>query len=290
MRRLKTVRRPPIYPKTPGHLLCSSLTHPLPLSSRRPSVSFGGFGLRDAEGYRRRTDNRERFIINGVINPRAAELPLMELVQPMWAEIGIQFDFRLTDSARSEYNAGDEYLTQAPDFSAYQANPWCCDWNQLAPMRGGHSAAPSVGTYYETGGRGGMAPGPDRSYLPLAPANTFPIDPSRNLMKLVELWQEGRAYPAYHPERIRIGKELFTIYGEELYSIPVAGFTGIFRGIFINRNNMLNQPITHIRDHNGFQAWTYYFDGGTAESRGKDNYHHPSNRSNRQSESFIGRN
>ena len=46
MRRLKTVRRPPIYPKTPGHLPCSSLTHPLPLSSRRPSVSFGGFGIR----------------------------------------------------------------------------------------------------------------------------------------------------------------------------------------------------------------------------------------------------
>ena len=47
MRRLKTLRRPPIYPKTPGHLPCSSLTHPLPLSSRRPSVSFGGFGLTD---------------------------------------------------------------------------------------------------------------------------------------------------------------------------------------------------------------------------------------------------
>ena len=46
MRRLKTVRRPPIYPMTPGHLPCSSLTHPLPLSSRRPSVSFGGFGFR----------------------------------------------------------------------------------------------------------------------------------------------------------------------------------------------------------------------------------------------------
>ena len=45
MRRLKTVRRPPIYPKTPGHLPYS-LTHPLPLSSRRPSVSFGGFGLK----------------------------------------------------------------------------------------------------------------------------------------------------------------------------------------------------------------------------------------------------
>ena len=48
VRRLKTVRRPPIYPKTPGHLPCSSLTHPLPLSSRRPSVSFGGFGFKHA--------------------------------------------------------------------------------------------------------------------------------------------------------------------------------------------------------------------------------------------------
>ena len=45
MRRLKTLRRPPIYPKIPGHLPCSSLTHPLPLPSRRPSVSFGGFGV-----------------------------------------------------------------------------------------------------------------------------------------------------------------------------------------------------------------------------------------------------
>ena len=45
MRPLKTGRRPPIYPKTPGHLPCSSLTHPLPLPSRRPSVSFGGFGF-----------------------------------------------------------------------------------------------------------------------------------------------------------------------------------------------------------------------------------------------------
>ena len=45
---MKTVRRPP-YPKwNPGYLPCSSLT-PLPLSSRRPSVSFGGFGVKSAK-------------------------------------------------------------------------------------------------------------------------------------------------------------------------------------------------------------------------------------------------
>ena len=50
---MKTVRRPP-YPKwNPGYFPCSSLT-PLPLSSRRPSVSFGGFGLRKVTtAYRR---------------------------------------------------------------------------------------------------------------------------------------------------------------------------------------------------------------------------------------------
>ena len=42
---MKTVRRPP-YPKwNPGYFPCSSLI-PLPLSSRRPSVSFGGFGFK----------------------------------------------------------------------------------------------------------------------------------------------------------------------------------------------------------------------------------------------------
>ena len=47
MRRLKTVRRPPIYPNgaQPSAPVAPSPT--LPLSSRRPSVSFGGFGLRN---------------------------------------------------------------------------------------------------------------------------------------------------------------------------------------------------------------------------------------------------
>ena len=62
MRRLKTGRRPPIYPKTPGHLPCSSLTHPLPLSSRRPSVSFGGFGLMGSAAKVPVKSPNERFI------------------------------------------------------------------------------------------------------------------------------------------------------------------------------------------------------------------------------------
>ena len=36
-------------PRSPGHLPCSSLTPP-PLSSRRPAVSFGGFGVKEHGG------------------------------------------------------------------------------------------------------------------------------------------------------------------------------------------------------------------------------------------------
>jgi peptide/nickel transport system substrate-binding protein len=247
-----------------------------------------GLTQRDAEGYRLRPDNGERLVLRAVVPPRAAELPILELTQPMWADIGIELAFRLTDHAGSDYTAGVEYLTQRTDFSAYQANPWCCNWNTLVPMTGGYPTAPKVGLYIQTKGKNGMWKGPDPSYLPLAPADTFPIDVSGNLARLIDLWQEGRSYPAYDPRRIAIGKEIFTIYGDELYSLPVAGFTGISRGIFINRNNMRNQPVTHIRDHNGFTAWAYYFDGGTAESRGKDNYSHSGNRSVFKSFSFLG--
>ena len=99
---------------------------------------------------------------------------------------------------------------------------------------------------------------------------------------MVEMWQSGRAYPQYHPERISRGKAIFTINAEELYILPTVAFTGTRRGVFLNRNNMLNQPRTHVRDHNGFGAFTYYFIGG------KDNYHHPDNRSGLPSYSFLG--
>ena len=44
-KRLQTARQPPVYSNSsPDHRPCNSLT-PLPLSSRRLSVSIGGFGL-----------------------------------------------------------------------------------------------------------------------------------------------------------------------------------------------------------------------------------------------------
>jgi len=239
---------------------------------------------KDSEGFRLRTDNGQRLVLQAVRHANNAEMPLFELLVPMFADVGIEFAYTLTQSASADYRAGDEYMWQSKAFgSLYSMNPWFADWNQLAPMTANHRGAPEVGLYFETKGARGMAPGPDASYLPLAPSDTYPIDVSGNLKKTQELWNEGRGYPGLHPRRIEIGKELFSIYAEEMWSLPVAAFTGIFRGVYLNRNNFVNASRTHVADANGFNAFIYYFEDG------QDNQHHPQNKAECcKSESFLG--
>ena len=249
-----------------------------------------GLTERDQDGYRLRPDNGKTLLLDFVLggNPTspggtAEDLPVIELVIPMWADVGIKARYRLTTQATSNINNGTEYLSLSIDYSGYMANPWCCDWNQLAPMTGGSRIAPEIGLFIETQGQRGMGRGEDKEYLPLAPKDTFPADTSGNIGRLIDMWQDGRGYPAHHPKRIELGKQLFTISALELYNLPTVGFTGTRRGIFLNRNNVRNQPRTHIRDLNGFHAWAYFFEGG------QDNLHHPDNVSAvHKSESFMG--
>ena len=245
-----------------------------------------GLDRRDEEGFRLRTDpgkEAEPLLLDLVMFGDTEDLPVGELVIDMWKDVGIKARYRLTSSGPREIRRGQEYMTVAIDYSAYQANPWCCDWTRLASMVQGSSVAPAIGEYIETLGDKGMKPQKNEEYLPLAPEGNFPADPSGNIARTIDLWQEGRAYPAHHPRRIELGKELYTVAAQELYALPVVGFTGTRRGIFINRNNVLNQPRTHIRDHNGFHAWTYYFEGGV------DNMNHDRNRSALfTSSSFLG--
>ena len=90
MRRLKTLRRPPIYPKTPGHLPCSSLTHPLPLPSRRPSVSFGGFGLKQRP--RMETSNATIPMLDRVLSISEDTPYHSKLATPRGQELSIEGD------------------------------------------------------------------------------------------------------------------------------------------------------------------------------------------------------
>ena len=244
-----------------------------------------GLDKKDAQGFRLRTDGSgERLVLQSVIQDNES-VSVQELITGNLADVGIELKFRVTSAAGALHRNNEEYIGTFIDYSAYQANPWMAEWGSLVCLRASCKVGTEIGRWHETKGEQGMAPtGPDPNWLPLAPEGTFPADPSGNMKRLMELEQQGLAYTRLHPRRIEIGKELFRINTEELYTISTVGFTGSRRGVYLNRNNVRNQPRTHIRDQHGFVATaTYYFEDGM------DNLHHPGNRSKRyKSWSFLG--
>ena len=243
-----------------------------------------GLSARNGEGFRLRTDGSgEPLVLKAVIG-NDESVPIMELVEDDWSDVGITLNFRVSKGWWRLIGRNDEYMGVGIDYSARQANPWTVGWTRQVPVRSSSYTAQQIGLWVETRGREGMGTtGPDPGFLPLAPGGTFPADPSGNQKRLIGLWQDGKAHPMYSPDRAEMGKQIFEINTEELYAIPTVGFTGSRRGIFLNRNNVRNQPVTHVRDHYGFAAWTYYFEGG------RDNVHHAGNRSSRESLSFVER-
>ena len=144
MRRLKTVRRPPIYPKTPGHLPYS-LTHPLPLSSRRPSVSFGGFGLTNSpEGdyrpvwspdgskiafYSWRDGNREIYTMNanGSNQTNVTRHPADDWY-PTWSPDGLRIAFTSFRDGNREIYVMNADGSRQRNSSNNPADDWAPSW------------------------------------------------------------------------------------------------------------------------------------------------------------------
>ena len=247
-----------------------------------------GLGLteRDAEGFRLREDGK-RFEMKALTGTWPEGEALLEIMKPMWEAIGIELEYSIQEGPYSTYRAGEAYMVPHGSMSIYQENPWSTADNDLVALNSSYMAASGVGNYIASKGEVGVSKGPDPSYLPLASPDTYPMDNSGLIARQQDLWAEGRGLPIHHPRRIEIGKQLFTNYAEELMALPTVGFTGTSRGVFFNRNNMLGQPKTHRGDIAGYGVPVYYFDGGTPESRGRDNFNHPGNKSTFNSFSFL---
>ena len=242
-----------------------------------------GLTEKDSQGFRLRSDGKGRLSFSADVNPDEG-VDVLEFMKQQWADVGIELNYNAITAAHVPIRANEAYMMLSIDHSAYQQNPWAVTWNRLAPLTGGVHMAPLIGKWYETKGEQGMAPGPDPSYLPLAPPNTYAADPTGLLQKLQQLWDEGRGFAMNSPERIRIGKEIYRIHAEQKFDIPTLAYTGSRRGVMLHRNNFRNVPETHIRDQFGFWRETYYFEDGS------DNAHHPGYRSTLYSStSFLDR-
>jgi peptide/nickel transport system substrate-binding protein len=236
----------------------------------------------DGDGIRNRADGENISFYLGIGSDQVST-SIAEFVKQYWGDIGIELNFDVDSNwFRNIRDNGTSYFGIVADYSPYQHNPWNVSWTNLAPLQP-RLNFPEIGRWYQTSGEKGMAPGADPSYMPVAPAGNFPADPSGNIMKLENLWQQGRNFSMYSPDRLRIGKEIFGLHATEKFDIPMIGFTGVRRGIAVVRNNFRNVPQTHVRDCWGFWRETYYFEDGV------DNFHHPGNKSKRYtSTTFFG--
>jgi ABC-type transport system substrate-binding protein len=180
-----------------------------------------GLTAKDGEGYRLRPDGSgERLVLELAVGPDES-LQVAELMQGMMNDVGLEIEIEASGQARSDILKNQGYWGVSIDTSAYQANPWSVDWTRQVPLRKSHNVAQLIGEWVETQGASGMAPGPDPSYLPLAPAENFAADPSGNLRNLIDIWQGGRSSEYLSPTRIEMGKEIFEINCEELYISPM---------------------------------------------------------------------
>ena len=231
-----------------------------------------GLTQRDADDFRMHKDGSgtiEMQITVGT-NPNPAVSQAAEILKSAWETAGIK-----TNIAAVKQTTRDSLQTSgiARDYSAYQYNPWMVQWTSLAPLTRGDLAG-EIGKWYASKGQEGMAPtGGDPDWLPLAGADEFPADAGGKLMRQSQLWVDGLGQSNLDPKRVEAGKEMFATNADQLWALNCCAYSGVFRGIYLSRNNFRNKPITHERDHNGFSAWARFFEDGI------DNYHNPGNRS-----------
>jgi len=263
-----------------------------------------GYSDSDGDGYLNRLDgkgNLEMFLEGGAsaglanIMSGSEHMDVAQILQKHWSLLGIKLNFRLGPMAYKRYEEGKQYMLIAGN--NYNHEVWGPSWAGLTPQYKGRSMGPEVARYFHTSGKEGMKPsGPDPAwtdvYGTMSPkksstfGDSYPSDISRCefkgetigcMMALQKMIVEGRQYPKFHPERLRLGKEIFAVTVREMYFINTVGFSGCCgNGLSIARNNVRNVPrwSTGGSGHGSFSEMQYFEDG-------IDNFNHPGNRSKR---------
>ena len=240
--------------------------------------SLDGLGLtaKDDDGFRLRSDGSGEPLSLASVSHIGAAGDIMELEQDYLHLIGIELKNKPLNGPHTLGYPGKEYmLFMEGNFGLYTSNPWLASWTHAAPVGGGPPWAPDIGALDRsmkvgpagaTITEGGYTPRCDCPisdvWLPTAPANTYPADPSGTILRLIELHTMGKLVTQFSPERIAFGKEINQIHGDQKFFLAVAGHTGSFRGIVFNRTNFLNAPDTNVPSIVGFYSELNYFVDG----------------------------
>ncbi len=180
-----------------------------------------GLDKRDGDGYRLRTDNKKRLILNlSVPSQTMVNFEgIAELLVIHWRAIGININLSVEERSfwgRRQTN-NDHQLNMW--ISGGSENPWTYPNFTIPVIRG--SLAPQVGFWYMTNGKNGVAP-------------------TGELRRLLEIFDQGNSLPK--EDRIELGKELWRIHVDNQFVIGTVGQSPAMNGVVVVKNNFRNVP------------------------------------------------
>jgi len=235
-----------------------------------------GLTERDSEGFRLRSDGSGERLSFTHVSQMGAAADIMELETDYFADVGIYMKNKPMNSPWSLSSPGIEYMDMwIGHFGFYGANPWFAGWSRCCSNGAGDNWTPDINQLPTS-----MKRGPDGAkiteggytpkcecpvsdiWLPKAPDNTYPADPTGTIAWMQDNWVDGWGLAQYSPERIAIGKEIHRIHGEQKFMLSVAAHTGAMIGLVLNKNNFMNAPETHMGSQEGFYGELYYFVDG----------------------------
>jgi peptide/nickel transport system substrate-binding protein len=187
-----------------------------------------GLDQKDAEGFRLRTDNGERLLlelttVGGMFVPYTQHA---EMIREQWRQIGIE--------------AVVKEMERTLAFTRSQGNEnqimfWANDGSEIIYLFPRHALpvdpvechmAPLVARWYATNGQEGMEP------------------PSEEMRQALDLFRAAAGQPA--EERIATAQEIWKILCEEQWSIGTVGQSPAFMGLRIANNNLGNIPSRQV--------------------------------------------
>jgi peptide/nickel transport system substrate-binding protein len=180
-----------------------------------------GLTEKDGEGFRLRTDNGERLIIELPTIPAFIQFTqLAELVKEDWAAVGIfanvvEQERSLVEQRRAA-NELQVFVWQNDGTDELFLYPF-----HAIPVNETSGTGPAFGVWYSTAGAQG-------------------IEPPDNVQAVQDLFAQGlKATPE---ERITIGQEIWKIITDEVWTMGTVGQSGAFMGVRVVKNNMGNIP------------------------------------------------
>ena len=181
-----------------------------------------GLTEKDSEGYRLRTDNGERLIIELPTIPAFIQFTqLAELVKEDWAKVGIfanvvEQERSLVEQRRAA-NELQIFVWQNDGTDELFLYPF-----HALPINETSGTGPGYGVWYSTNGADGVEP------------------TDESVLKVFDLFSQG--LKGSEEERVTIGQEIWKIITDEVWTMGTVGQSGAFMGVRVVNNNLGNIP------------------------------------------------